>query len=478
MTKPICILLLIAASISSIAQTDTIDRVLTPLELQEDIDFLYSKLLSIHPNPYYKLTPEQLQEKIQFLKQSCNIPLTSKDFWIKLVSLKPYFDTHTTFVYGDEFWNNLANQKFIVPPFSFTCKEGQLFFSQWLPFWNDSLKGKKIKTLNHISADTICTQIQSWLSYESSLEKNGWEMIRFFDIFVFLSGATDTLTIEYLEDKQQLNTITLIADSIEGKKWTTYFMNNGKVNEKYSFRSFPQESIAILELNSFAIYSPDEYKAYKKYIRNSMNTVVKQKIRHLFIDISINNGGSSGISYEILKFIKTRKKSVYMGDYKQKISAEIKQLYHSPKHQWLLLFNKQYRNIMRTPEGSFYNISENLRKKRNSKQFTQNVYLIQSRHTYSAAVNLVTAFREFKAGITIGEETGGLTSGYIGAVSLSLPHSKIEYICATQEFVQAGSKKDGRGFFPDIEYPITNFFQSFTIEQLKEMLQLIEERNK
>jgi hypothetical protein len=474
MIKQIFILLLLITNMQAQAQNDTINRVLTPVEMQEDIDFFYNKLRSIHPNPYYKLTPEQLKAKIEQLKQRCNTPLPIQDFLLNLVFLNSYFDGHTEVGYGDEFWNNLPEQQFIVPPFSFACKEEQLYFSH-LPFWDDELKGKKIEMFNHIPADTICKQIQSLQSYEAPLEKNSWIMARFFDVFyTFLYGAKDTLFIEYITDNHQLDTVTLIADSVAKEKWETYFMDNWKGSEPYSFRSFPQESIAILELNSFGIYDSDKYKAYKKYIRNCMDTVLRQNIQHLFIDISINGGGRSSVAFKILNFLKSEKNTVFVGDFRQKISAEFKQLIRDHNSAIQLLFSKQSRNIMRGTEGSFYNISGKFRKKRTGKQFKQNVYLIQSRDTYSAAVDLVTAFREFKVGKTIGEETGGLTSGYISAVPLSLPNSKIEWRCATMEFVQTGSKKDGRGFLPDVEYPVFNYEKHYTLDILQDMIKQVQ----
>jgi hypothetical protein len=77
-------------------------------------------------------------------------------------------------------------------------------------------------------------------------------------------------------------------------------------------------------------------------------------------------------------------------------------------------------------------------------------------------------------GKTIGEETGGLTSGHISAVSLSLPNSKIEWMCATMEFVQTGSKKDGRGFLPDVEYPVFDYRKHYTLDILQDMIKQVQ----
>jgi C-terminal processing protease CtpA/Prc len=137
---------------------------------------------------------------------------------------------------------------------------------------------------------------------------------------------------------------------------------------------------------------------------------------------------------------------------------------------------KNYRSIRRIPYGEYYSTEGGYRIKKNAKLYRENVYLIQGGGTYSAAVDLSTVFQYYKMGEIIGEETGGLTSGYIDSPQFILPNTNIEFYCAIKEFINAVSNQDGRGMLPDIEYPTGGEKKDFSLKELKEMLQLIQEK--
>jgi C-terminal processing protease CtpA/Prc len=85
-------------------------------------------------------------------------------------------------------------------------------------------------------------------------------------------------------------------------------------------------------------------------------------------------------------------------------------------------------------------------------RYTGNVYLLIGNFSGSAAVSFAAAFKKYKVGKIIGQETGGLTYSFGDLYSFELPYSKIYCSVSTKIFACAGGKNDGHGVLPD--YPI------------------------
>jgi len=143
------------------------------------------------------------------------------------------------------------------------------------------------------------------------------------------------------------------------------------------------------------------------------------------------------------------------------------------------IFHSDYtRKMLFMRKGKTFSYKYYQTKKEKPCTYYGNVYLLQSNVTFSAAISLSSFFKYYKFGPIIGEETGGLTACYIDSYSCRLPNSNFYMYCSAQEYIYPNGKWDGRGVLPDIEYKIENLEKSFTLEQLKEMLQLVEEYNK
>ena len=110
-------------------------------------------------------------------------------------------------------------------------------------------------------------------------------------------------------------------------------------------------------------------------------------------------------------------------------------------------------------------------------QYKNNVYLIQSWQTASAASSVVNFIKAYKTGITIGTEISDGIASYANILYFKMKHSKLDFTCSTSycEHAKAENEPVKGRILPDVAYPISNPFKSFTIEELKEMLRLAEE---
>ena len=440
------------------------DSLFTPEQMREDLLFFYDKVLRTHPNPYHAISKDSLDKKVEALLKSLDKPMNRREFWLKIATLNACFDAHTEVMRVGEildyFW---ANSK---PQISWDLSNNMMVLDSlrnfyFNPAYSDSLlAGKHIKSVNGMPANQIVDKISTYYSHESKNPLSHRFSGYFFVLYPHLFGRVDSFRFEYLNNNNEVAVRTFTSKDTASYTQTKQQTNDKSIFGGKNFVRFNlyEDSIAIIELNSFM----PEYlgKNYRKELEAIMNTVVKKNVKHLFIDISANEGGDDICAFEILNFIKTEKKKYYAATSEIKISPG-------------------YRAIMAQsslPDGSMIKRDWNWRKNNSKIQYNQNFYLIQSTMgTHSASVSLASLVKAYKLGTIIGEETGGLTGCYINCVFWAMPNTSIPFMCSVQKSINVGGAMDGRGVLPDVEYNMKNPYKIFILEQLKEMLKLVEE---
>ena len=439
------------------------DSLFTPEQMREDLLFFYDKVLKTHPNPYHAISKDSLDKKVEVLLKSLDKPLNRREFWLKIATLNACFDAHTEVMrigeILDYFW---ANSK---PQISWNLSNNMMILDSlrnfyFNPAYSDSLlAGKHIKSVNGMPANQIIDKISTYYSHESKNPLSHRFSDYFFVLYPHLFGRVDSFRFEYINNNE------VAVRTFTSNDTALYTQAKQQTNDKnvYGEKNFVrfniyEDSIAIIELNTFE--SGYLGKNYRKDLEAIMNTVVNKNVKHLFIDVSANGGGSDICALEILNFIKTEKKKYSDG------SSEIK-------------ISPGYRAIMAQsslPDGTMIKREHYWRKNNSKIQYNQNFYLIQSTiGTRSASVSLASLVKAYKLGTIIGEETGGITGCYTNCVCWAMPNTAIPFMCSTVKAIDVDGAMDGRGVLPDIEYKMKNPYKIFTLEQLKEMLQLIEE---
>ena len=450
------------------------DSLFTPEQLQEDFRYYCKIILETHPNPYYVISKEIFDAKVENILKSLDKPMNRRKFWLKIATLNACFDGHTNIEKISEVYD--PNSKLILP-FNLLMLDSleNLYFN---PKYRDSLlAGKYIKSINDISAKQIIDTISAYYSHEN---KNMLPIEFLYTsslIYRNLFDNIDSIRIEYVIDNEiNVHTFypwkpsTNTASSTQTKQET-------EKKKVVRFHIYEEESIAIIEIDNFITELLGEN--YRKDLEKMMSAIVEKNIKHLFINISLNGGGDSDNALEILNFIKTDKKKYNVDTSEIRISPV------SCKHKKLdckdfaSFIKKHKKQLYETPDGKIMMKEDYYWTKNNSKiQYSQNVYLIQSEYSFSATVDLSSVVKAYKIATIIGSETGGLTSCYIDAPTLVMPNTLIPFRCSVQKCINVGGKWDGRGVFPDVEYKIVNSSKSFTLEQLKEMLELVGEYKK
>ena len=449
------------------------DSLFTSEQLKEDFIYFYETILATHPNPYHAISKDSFDAKVADIMKSLDKPMNRREFWLKIATFNSCFDAHTNIAIIKETISVVFDNSKAILPFGLLMLDSSdnLYFNS--KYKNSLLAGKYIKSINNIHAKQMIDNISSYYSHEN---KNILSKIFFSHFSLFYSniyGNLDSLRFEYFSNDNEIDAYTFYPRKTSTDTITTTQITQ-QSKKGLCLSLYEKESIAIIEINS--CYHEILGEHYHEDLEKMMSDITENNIQHLFIDISRNGGGYSSSIEEILNFIKTEKKKYYTA------FSEIRMSPVSCENS----FNcKNFSDCLKKHKKQLYETSDGMimikqnwfwKKKKTNVQYNQNLYLIQSELTASAAVDLASIVKAYKFATIIGQETGGLTGCYISSPSFAMPNTLITFSCSVQKSINVGGAMDGRGVLPDIEYEIENPYKSFTLEQLKEMLQLVEKQ--
>ncbi len=445
------------------------DSLFTPEQMREDVLFFYEKIQQTHPNPYHVLSKDSLDEKVRQILESLDKPMNRREFWLKIAVLNAYFDAHTTILNVIELSNyQKTNSNIKIGNLILSDYSKNLYFN---PEYKDSLlAGKQIKSINNIPAYQIVETFSAYYSHENKNRLSQLFAHHLNLLYSNIFGNVDSLQIEYLKNDNELAIHTLYPPDTSKK--TISATPTQYEWKAIRFNLYEEESIAVIEINTS---TPERLsKHYREDLDTIMATVIAKNIQYLFIDVSRNGGGNSDYANEILNFIKTNENYYYSASAEIKISPS----YRTRMAPNLSLYNKKSLKSIGyyNPDGSIMKYDYYWTKNNASIQYDRNLYLIQSMAgTHSAAISLASLVKAYKFGTIIGEETGGLTACYIDVMCYIMPNASIPFWCSHKKVTDVGGIW-GKGVIPDVEYKIGNpFGKSFTLAELKEMLQLAEQ---
>ncbi len=458
------------------------ETILSPKQMEEDILEFYNFVLEVHPNPFNILNPALLDKKVHKIIDECKDSMTVNDFSMHIAKLNQYFDSHTAVLFSTEKWENYDKIK--VP--NIIEKNGEIYFdiANSVAGINDTtLYGKKILTIANANIGTIKNYV---LQYLSQVKLSTQEFV---NIYLCENFKGTKVEVKYLNNDNSIQT-TYFTDSdfvFSGfEKEKTNHENSVHKKSIVDTRYFPDEDLAIIELNTFFLYEKDEINLYKKAVQTTFDSLNRFGIKNLFVDVTLNGGGNSGYGDQFLSYLSDDTTAILTGQSIFKVSKPMKDWRMKFIGKWKVyylnyLFSKEVREFSRLKEGTYWVENWKWKPEKTSCKYKGNVYIIQSRKTYSSATTFVATAKSCKLATLIGEETLGLASCYIDAVPKKMKHSKIMSICSSQyqhyNLPEADSPNP-QGVLPNLEYKIENPYKSFTLEELKDMLRVIKYKKK
>lgn len=410
---------------------------LTPAEMKADLDELIKTLASNHPDMYAYTTKEKFNQEVAKVRQSFSQPLLYREFFSRIIRLNKLFDGHTNI-------NPIVNSRQTMS----YLKAGGLFFPHpvrvengklFLSFGQNDSSKIEVLSINRIPVSEILNQLGQVTNYEKQ-KMNDWNVQSNFGLILHgilnIQGPWFEYESRWHKSGMKANTIEqgITAQNLLAGN-TRYYDRN----EKFQYRSFEKESIALIEYNTCPM-NQESIKDLDAFLVNSFNDIKEKGIRNLFIDVS-RNGGGGGDEVNSLLYNK---------------------LNHQARNWQSVMYKKvpDRAKLDTIPVPQCTNMITD--------GFDGNVYLIQSGYTYSAAVGVAAWMKFSGRGKVFGEETGGTTAAYVYAPVHQLPNSKILYqVSNTLWKFPFGARKD-QGILPDVPVSIDYAKPHFELNDLKE----------
>ncbi len=429
------------------------ERLYSPIELEDDLDYLLETLEDVHPNLYaftLKDTIDALKNKIV---STISDSMTSFEFW-KLVRpiVSKIGDGHTVLHFPDKFRTAYLKNGGLAIPFDVNISEGRIFVNSNYTSDTTLSINSEILSINNISTQKILKDMSRYESGERTEHKYIRIKKRFGKLLWALYDFDNNFNLEYISAlNNQKYSKTFSGITLDAYK----AINKAKaVKSKVianSYKTIPGENIGIIDLRSFL-----DFSGFNAFLKSSFTQIQEEGIEQLIIDNRNNGGGNSQLADDFLQYI-TDVPYKHIERVSVKTTKKSKELFKKMWFKWYLYpliplayLHPEGRNTLFKPDGTITEYEGSLRKiKKNPLRFNGSVYLLVGPWTYSSANLFTSIFKCEKMGLIIGEETGGLTVSYGDALIYNLPNTHLPGWVSRKKFFQSCGKEDGHGIIPD-----------------------------
>ena len=423
----VCLLLFLLA-VNTFGQTVGISRE----QMMQDIDTLFSTIEKVHPDMYAVYPKQQLEQDIEKVKSEL-APNGDIFYFYKQVTplVVKLGDGHTSVQFPHNSLAVIPNILFFPFPVKITYPDRIIRIqADYTPTQNTIPIGAQITSINNRQANDIVQKMMNYTSGEKDFFKIEWLEYLFTPLIYTLYGDS-IFDIEYLLNQEKHS--IQVKGILYKERYERPQQSVTSSNELYTFRTLPDKNIGIIEFNQFA-----DLDRFKMFLDSTFQVLQKENIENLIIDIRKNSGGNSELGDELFQYISPVPFAQF-GKTTVKYSDILKQFY------------KTYNNWeFSNPNGIEVKNSDLIELKENNLRYKGNVFLLISHYTFSSAADFSWAFKYFKMGTVIGEETGGMAVCFGDIIIPELPNSGLDYSISWKKFYCYGATDDDiHGTLPD-----------------------------
>lgn len=403
-------------------------QILTKAQWQEDLDYLYNTLISVHPAPFHRVLPEVYQQKKEALEQQLN-QLTDQEIVVKLMEIAtlPY-DGHTGLtlsgkVLNTTLWYPIRMERF---------EEGVYVVSVGEEKYKDLL-GAKVIGIGERSIEDVWAMMQA--------NNNGDNVFCSMSRVPLDLSMADLLKGYHLIEKEEL-TLKLQLPSGEGKTVSVLPVN------------IPQ-GIHIFFGSNYAVGSAPTSLPTGKQENWDLSFQHSKNAYWYQVD------ASSGLLYAQVNQILNAEQPVWLNGEEKKASLleftkAIIQEFDNGKATKLVL------DLRKNGGGNNFLARPVVNLIANHTQINQRgkLFIITGRLTYSAAMNFTSMLEDRTQAIFAGEPAGGSPLHYGDATSFKLPHSEMNLRVSTLRWdlgVHPGDVREAM----ECDLPIPPSFSAF-----------------
>jgi C-terminal processing protease CtpA/Prc len=422
-------ILLFMSTVSVFGQIENLSRE----QMIQDIDTLFSLFEQVHPDMYAVYPKQLLDKEIEKVKSEL---MPSGDIFYFYTQIAPLVaklgDGHTGISFPHNSLEIVPNILFFPFPVKITYPHRVIRVQKdYTQTQNTIPIGAQITSINNRQANDIVQKMMDYTSGEKDFFKT--ERLEYvFTPLIYTLYRDSIFTIEYLYNQKKYS-VQVKGISYE-ERYEKPQKSSSVSNEPYIFSTLLDKNIGIIEFNQFV-----DLDRFKVFLDSTFQVLQQENIGNLIIDIRKNGGGNSALGDELLQYISPVPFSQY-GKTIVKYSDILKQ-FHETYNNW----------IISNPNGiTIYDSEELIELRENDLRYTGNVFLLISHYTFSSATDFSWAFKYFKIGTVIGEETGGLAVCFGDIITPKLPNSGLFYSISWKKFYDYGATDENiHGTLPD-----------------------------
>ncbi len=422
--------------------------------LKNDVDSLFKNIEEIHPNIYANISEQKLAEELIRIKNEINDSTNIIDFYLLVNPLVVKLgDGHTGLHFPANYLKmscSFHEEAILFFPFSVKINPQDSVVTITKDLTNKNVPiGAEIIKINGVKAKDLVKIMLKQISGEQDFYKIALLKYKFTPLLYAIYKDRDFKVKYSFENKIKEETFKGLTFSERLKKIKS--AKKTKKRAPYSLKIDTLNSIATIDFRQF-----NYFNNFAKFLDSTFTEIKNLEIKNLIIDIRNNGGGNSRLGDELFQYISQVPFNQF-GKTLVKISKQSQNIYSSYADEDLGIKS--------------YTSNKLIKLRDNPLRFTGNTYLLQSHYTFSSAASFSWAFKYFKMGVIIGEETGGLGTCFGDLILGKLPNSGLSYNVSHKKFYQYGATdEDTHGTIPDYEVPAK--------EALDFVIKMISNKNK
>ena len=425
-------------------QAQVADTILfSPQQLREDADYFFSTLEWAHPDLYYFCGREVFEQKKSDIYRQLDHPMTGEEFVMTLSAINPCLDGHSSigvFVQPHLFrWvDSVRGRGAIIFPRVYV--KGDHLFT--------NIDGKREELLS-INGVAVCDILAFIRQYEARNPVRKNDVLLEGNFAVWADTFFDIrhpFEITYKKNnwpggvgKKSLPGVTFD----DFKRFSIlYAGDNGSesLDSLLRYAVYPSSSVAILTVSSF--YEKDlKPIGYNEKLNAFFETLRKNDIRHLFIDVKYNEGGNGNNVARLFDYL--RHDTLYFKhsgiDWEPSANAHPVRPYQN--------------EMIRLP---------------NRDGFNGKLYVIMGPVTCSAGANFCYIVAQNNLGALIGQNIGTFTRDMTFPTDYQTPHTGFRFSVATG-VVDVSHDTPSESLAPDLRWEVEDT-REFTEVELNNII--------
>lgn len=379
-------------------------KLLSPEDMQADLNELFTKLEISHPNLYANRTKDEVDADRQKILGKLNHPMTIFDYYLIVSPLIDSLgDMHTK----------------ILPPYDINSPE--LYFPLQVKFFGQraaitvNVSGNQaiplkadLLSINGMALSALPHPHTLYQTLQMSFSFGMWYYFGSIPEYqVELLAPGGTLPATY-----QVRGMTLQEIRAESAA------SNQPQYERFTYQTLPDSDIGIMTINTFD-------GAPWQYLAAAFDQIKQNHVTHLIIDIRSNGGGEYDQVDAVMAYLTSQ---AYQRCSKRYIRYVSKQ--DQPPREIAC-------DLVQPPDQS--------------SRFEGDIYLLIGPDTFSAAITFATILQDYKLATLVGEETmdkASFCADRSGPMLLS--HTHLQYTYSKTCFVRPSGILDSSGVIPDV----------------------------